>query len=322
MERRVKFAATCRLARLVAFFVVMMATLSASVADLYADTLDAQVQRLFKEKGFDPQVLRFGAEGFDVTAHDPLIVDAEWELVRQPLSELYAKHFRLTTPPPLGLHFAKTTSKRGELRVRVYLDGVGDDRLQSALARHVACPAASFSTGRIVAEMRTVQLNTIRAKYKKDDGLALDQVLNDFLQMLQSDRGPFKKYNLSAEGRVGSSGLDVRSGWKFYCETGPSTRYFWRVTLRIEKNNWDGWTLHTYVDLGRQLASQNAPRKIGDTHDDHVALNLTTGRGERTQIVRRTVNGGANLEPVEDLSPLGTLCRLLTQECERLLLDT
>jgi hypothetical protein len=286
-----------------------------------AQSLDVAVKNLFREKAFDPHIIPFAEEGFDVAEHDPLVLQAEWESVRGPLSQLYAQHLGIASPPPLLLRFTKALPQDGKYRATARILTSRDARLRAALSRHLGCPSHVFFTGRNVAEMRTVELGAIRAKYKTGSDLALPIVFGDLLAMLQKDDGPFGKYNLSADGHVGRDEMDVLSGWKFYKQIGSAKRYFWRTNVRVARNNWRGWTLHSHIDLGRQLASQSAPKKVGDTHDDNVILNLESGRAVRTYMTQRNVNGDTSILPTDSVSPLGTLRQRLTNECLHVLVE-
>ncbi len=106
--------------------------------------LDDAVQALFTGKGFTPKMLPSRRSTLADT--DPLVVQAQWELVRPSLEALYQQRLKLKERPDLRLGFLCVNDPKWQdpKQIRVVFRDPGREAIRRSLVATLRLPPRSF----------------------------------------------------------------------------------------------------------------------------------------------------------------------------------
>lgn len=240
--------------------------------DRIADTIKALRERI-KEKGFDSNLLK---RSHPVGEIDPLIVEANWDLIRTDLEESIAAIVGREDPVSFPLLIAQTVRDGGKKWVSYKIPT--ENEIARAILKDVLdLDDSYFIVARAVAETLTFPIRSLLPKYRLGgndvDFAAIEHAIEE---MIQTDDNILKPMNLSAKPfrNPKLDRLDVISNWVYSCQV-DAIRYYWRINVRIIKDNQRQWTLVSTIDLGKRSAAMAAPRWFASTDTNRdIAKNL------------------------------------------------
>lgn len=319
--------------------VVSACAAGAEPASPAAANITKQVQAVLEAHGFEPRCLPFACS-MSVTTADPFLISVRWNDVWPDLHDLLKRGFpREDKVDDMRLEFAWCNYPCKPACVRIYLfDAPENVQFRQILTTALNLRNDSFSPFdlQIVGPAKGIEIGHLKERFRTANRPNLSAIGPELEQLLRNGRKPISDYHLNPNIHQTPESLRVQTNWVFYTGTSRA-RFFWRVTVSVAQKygSQRGWDLSTVVDLGRQLASQSAPVRIGDEYDD-IENTLLWGLGQDKSLVSRIVTAdplytllpkvrsdisAPKLYPPAQLSPLRNISRLIFEECVNALIQ-
>ncbi len=238
--------------------------------------LDDAVRALFNDKGFAPTMLPNRRS--TLKDLDPLLVQAQWELVRPALEKLYERRLKLDDPPDLRLKFLCVNDPdwKNPQQVRVVFIDPGSEAVRRSLLATLGLPKRSFELrdSALAAKTELVYLKATKEAAKVMNFGAVEKLL---AEVLEAEKGS-KLTPLQTTVSKDNTGLQAYSRWVFLREA-PEPRpqlFYWRVSFTLQKvpkdkeldaneRELERWLLRTVVEIGRKTPGAPEVQAIENT---------------------------------------------------------